>query len=155
LPILPKDEEELEWLALMRHYGAPTRLLDWTTSPYVAAFFATAEAKPDESSAIWAIDITAIRSETIHILSEAGIINSSSTDFSFSEPTNFSTVFLRETKPAIIAPVQPFKTNERVTSQQGLFLCPNSLMWGFEFALKQVLASDRERITDYLGYAAS
>lgn len=33
----------LERLAFMRHYSVPTRLLDWTSSPYVAAYFAVAE----------------------------------------------------------------------------------------------------------------
>lgn len=51
---LPDSTDLLGWLAVMQHYRAPTRLLDWSESALTALYFAVAD-EPQEDGELWAM----------------------------------------------------------------------------------------------------
>ena len=70
---IPQADDRLGWLAVMQHYGAPTRLLDFTYSPYVALYFALRDRDPNESEyvEVWAIDEAILREQSDKMSVEA------------------------------------------------------------------------------------
>jgi FRG domain len=59
-PFFGHQVSDWEVLIAAQHHGAPTRLLDWTYSPMVAAHFATLGAHSGEDRAVWRLDWKAV-----------------------------------------------------------------------------------------------
>jgi hypothetical protein len=117
----PAENETLEWLALMQHYGAPTRLLDWTTSPYVALYFALKNRELSEDCAVWAIDTDWVN--------EKSILRLKIHDSRFSEICSnisiqkyLNDILSNDLNPSVVVIGNPVALNERRAAQQGLFL---------------------------------
>ena len=53
-----------DWLALAKHHNLPTRVVDWSYSPYVALHFATVDlATAELDGAVWCVDFVRTREE--------------------------------------------------------------------------------------------
>jgi len=118
---LPKDDDLVSWLAIMQHYGAPTRLLDWTKSPYVAAYFAAEEAQ--EPFAIWAIDLAWL-SSAARTIDQSLDANTWLKDKPGGRDEMNNLIRASFDQPvAAVVQVEPSRADSRMDSQRGFFLC--------------------------------
>src|SRR5579864_8620259 len=129
---LPDASNYIEWLALMQHYGAPTRLLDWTHSFYVAMFFALDGADPGTDTAVWSLNWTEVWEKLL-----PAIMALSNADRNLQKPKSFEQVLFGKDK--FVIKIAPFRFNDRLILQQGTFLAPSNVHFPFWKYLEESL----------------
>jgi hypothetical protein len=108
---------KLYCLALMQHHGAPTRLLDCTYSPFVAAQMAIKEGKQQKAHTIWCFNSDWMDTHFKRLVGEE---KAQEHDEKRSD-TTFTSIYMKA--KSFVHQENPFLLNERLTIQQGLFLC--------------------------------
>lgn len=116
---VPAEDDIFQWLALMKHHGAPTRLLDFTWSPFVAAFFALEGATRE--AAVWALCVPRLRKAPEHLPEEyRGTVATRP----MREAGSFQRLYLNATVP-FVGVGEPYVMNRRLVAQSGTFVTPS------------------------------
>ncbi|MCL4744352.1 MAG: FRG domain-containing protein [Burkholderiaceae bacterium] len=112
-------DQMLRCLAMMQHHGAPTRLLDFTKSPFVAAFFALENATGE--SAVYALD-------TPRLWASAPRFDPSLTRERIDPQVqgNFERYFAANER-ALVWVGEPAEMDRRLVAQSGLLVMPGML----------------------------
>lgn len=142
---VPERERLLEWLSLMQHHGAPTRLLDFTFSIHVAAYFAVERASCD--AAVWAVNAGWAMTEGVAAMERAGKKDARTWYHRTEERHEIVSEPLLLGPPPVRAllVLSPFRMNERLRTQKSTFLVPADVTSGFMDNLRSVEGHDDER----------
>jgi len=127
----PDRDDNLEWLSIMRHYMAPTRLLDWNYSIYIATYFALENDSAKDGAAVWALNGKWAREESRaefleNDRKEEDVKCITGEAISKGYASSFQKLFLVEPFINTACPVCPNSLTQRLTAQKGLFLCPGN-----------------------------
>jgi hypothetical protein len=112
-----------EWYFTMQHFGAPTRLLDWTEGVLIALYFAIRNSSGKNDAVIWALDpwwlnkLVVGEREVIPPGAEIGISKRDADRYSPWLPDRYSTAKL----PELPVGVYPTHTVRRISTQRSCF----------------------------------
>lgn len=160
----PSSDDLLEWLAIMRHYGAPTRLFDWTYSFWVAVYNAVENwdrekqnannapnakegprkdsGKPPEKDVerwpvVWALDAAWLKKDKDLSKQEARAAKGIDET---RHKDNYVVKYLMTRKlKVLVYSATGFGLNVRLTAQQGTFLVQGTLADSFSENLRKSL----------------
>ena len=125
-PELPATDDLQVLLAYMQHHGTPTRLIDWSYSPFIAAYIALETARGD--AAIWALNSQWLRREANRVLPRvAPHLPRPSVYDRRRDAATFQRLFMPQLLESPAAPasfvytVTPLLLNRRLSIQQGVF----------------------------------
>jgi hypothetical protein len=149
---LPEEDEIVDWLSLIQHYGGPTRLLDFSYSFYVSIFFATKDTRAD--SAVWCVNINYLINNSEHFKDHLINVGYHDTVHKCVKYANLilNTDQFNEGKELYIKPsvciVEPYVQEQRLGIQQGFFLFPTNIGRTFEANVMNFLNIDDNSVTE-------
>jgi len=126
-----EDDDILYWLSLMRHFGTPTRLLDFTYSFFIASFFAL-ESQAQSDAVVWLVSKTWLTRHNVKAMMEIDGEEFCET-WGKRRPEAFDKIFFQENsayKEGVFS-VNPAASHQRLHLQQGLFLSPVNIERSF------------------------